>query len=169
MLLSPPVFTYRIVFYLSFIFFFFFFLSALLTIVFPPQYNSIYSGPEQPPVQPHPSPPNTIKIPITGIALAEYPKSIHSDHSDGSGGLQYETYSIIDRSRSNSPVLMPDENASLRSPLGTLRHAEDVDMIPTSLSSSVDAHVYDNVYAKNGSQRTGLMRKPVSPRGAMGD
>lgn len=61
-------------------------------------------------------------------------------------------------------MLIPDSGVSLRSAPGTLRHVEDVDMIPTSLSSSVDAHTYDLTNVGRGSQRTGLMRKPVSPR-----
>lgn len=112
------------------------------------------------------SPQNSIKIPITGVPLNQYPASVRSMGTGIGDELDYDAYSVIDRSRPASPVQMPAfpapepvpvpaasgsgfrskmNNLFRKRPTSQYANARD---IPTSLSSSADADAY--VAANNG-------------------
>lgn len=112
---------------------------------------------------------NSIKMPITGISLKEYPVSVRSLGTGIGDDLDYDAYSVIDRSRPSSPVHMPvvggdplsatSTSSGFKSKMGNLFRkrnsprnsarnsvSENYDMnaasIPTSMSSSADANSY---------------------------
>lgn len=120
---------------------------------------------------PRGSPQNSIKIPITGVPLNQYPASVRSMGTGIGDELDYDAYSVIDRSRPGSPVQMPafppapvpmpavqagsGSGSGFRSKMNNLFRKRPTPSqnanargIPTSLSSSADADAY--VSADNG-------------------
>lgn len=127
------------------------------------------------------SDPESVKIPITGIPLAQYPASVRSLGTGIGDEIDYDTLSVMDSGDVAMPPIdtgmaagasaaaagaaaaAPSHSSGFRSKMGNLfrkrspripatREADGLGIarsdIPTSLSSSADAHSY--VSANNG-------------------